>query len=277
MEAFTIRHARELTGPLASPEPVPTICPRCGAEGDPWINPFFTAIAGGEVRYGTTVLCSPCDVALQNGAPMKIDPLHLARTTRERLQRARIPPTMLDWSLESYPRRGSALARAEEWLREPASDVLLYGNPGTGKTGLAIAMLRECILRRRLSGMFLSATDLLSLLRSTWRRDAPESEGELWQRISSVQVLLLDDVGVLRATDFFEETFHTLVNARRLGGCPTLITMNYDPDEIATAFSTVTFDRLQESARLWRFGGDSIRQRGGLQYPVPTSNQGDHA
>lgn len=115
---------------------------------------------------------------------------------------------------------------------------LIHGPVGTGKTHLGVAMLKAAVVgavraRNRASLLVTSAPALLSEIRSSFRDGASLSEDDLIRRYSSVEFLLVDDLGVERGTDFAIQTLYLIVDARYTAMRRTVFTSNLKVAEIA--------------------------------------------
>ena len=114
------------------------------------------------------------------------------RSLAYRLEKARLP---WRWSLDSFPfDRQPGVSKAQiqtlaglDFLRR-ADNVLFIGNPGTGKTGLAIGLLREACLNGH-RGRFTNAQVLLDELYASL---ADRTTTRLMAQLSRMQPLLID-------------------------------------------------------------------------------------
>jgi hypothetical protein len=199
----------------------------------------------------------------------------LTRVDAVALERAGVPPMCRDWTLASYaavakgdPEATRYLAQAHEWASATGrrADVVLFGLAGTGKTGLAIAMLRARMeLRER--GLFIRARQLLLALRETFGKDAETTEAKVMREHIEAPVLVLDELDASIASDFGAGVLAELIDTRQKHYRPTLITMNIveatSPREaigqIADAVGVPVFDRLREHGWFWPFVSKSKR------------------
>lgn len=155
-----------------------------------------------------------------------------------------------------------ALQAAREWLTSELPGLFLCGPCGTGKTHLATGALLA-MRKRRYAGRFVSAGDLLFKFRNSFREgDGPE---ELMNKYCKPPVLLLDDLGAERPTDFSRETLGLLIDrVYRRESC-LIVTSNFDLSEIAERIDNRTADRLVGMCLAVKLAGTSFRKKRALE------------
>ena len=152
------------------------------------------------------------------------------------LAEARIPPRYQRCALTNfltYPNEEliRALTRAREFVDAfPVVDkaLLLIGPPGIGKTHIAVAVLRQAILTRGARGLYYDTRTLLSSIRSTYNPVIRTAEMDILRPVMQAELLVLDDLGAERLTDWVEETMNLIVNTRYNDEKPTIFTSNYE-------------------------------------------------
>jgi len=180
------------------------VCEKC--QGSGWIVRQRDGISGAE----------RCD-CLQAG--------RAART----LEDAGIPPNYRNASLEPnsflIPRDNPVAARelssvaiqVSRYVREfPTPDkpgLLFIGSPGTGKTHLAIGVLKT-LIARGFEGVFFDYQNLLERIRSSFDPASGTSDREAYRTALDTEILLLDDLGAHRVTEFTEDTITSIITYR---------------------------------------------------------------
>jgi len=108
--------------------------------------------------------------------------------------------------------------------------LLLVGSQGVGKTHLAIAVLRLLIGRGH-QGIFFDYQNLLERIRSGFDERMGSAHREVYQNALDAEILLLDDLGAHRVSDWVEDTITSLITYRCNYRKPFLATTNFpDPD-----------------------------------------------
>jgi DNA replication protein DnaC len=185
------------------------------------------------------------------------------RSLAYRLQQAHMP---WDWTLESFPfvrqpgvDKGQIQTLAGLDFLRRADNLLLIGPPGTGKTGIALGLLREaCVNGYR--GRFYNAQALLDELYASL---ADRSSLRLLRRLSRFQPLLIDELSYLTLKPEQVDMFFRLIDQRYLR-VSTIITTNLDLPAWYDLFQKkplvdALLDRLQHHCITIRINGPSLR------------------
>ena len=178
--------------------------------------------------------------------------IRCACSVRDRADRilkgARIPRRYEHCSLDEFELWRAGLAEplelAKDWFaRWPLSvdvGLLFVGPPGTGKTHLAVGLLRALATRKGAKVHFAEQRELLKELQSTFDGGAGRTESDVLGPILEAEVLLLDDLGAGRTTAWAQDVMHDVLAHRYNRKLPTVMTSNRatgDDDESAPVSS----------------------------------------
>lgn len=214
---------------------------------------------------------SACEAADLEWEQLQQAEAQAAAQARRRVlyQRANLPFHFRDCTLDTMPLtendgtpvegRASMLERFRQYglpspLRDPVDPrrklnedapeplrtwLYLHGTPSRGKTGIAQAVLRLWLDADR-EGHFVHMSDLLARIRATYQRKYSDSEttDEVIMFYSTVYMLVIDDLGTEKMTEWVREQLDTILNNRKLANRPTVMTSNYTLHEQTARLST---------------------------------------
>ncbi len=152
----------------------------------------------------------------------------------ERLLRsARIPRRYDHCSLESFethhPSHAAACDVAAGWVaRWPLVEhgLLFLGQPGTGKTHIAVGIARAVACTKGGRVLFYEQRDLLKEIQATFDAGSSRTESDILRRILDCEVLVLDDLGAGRTTAWARDVMHDLIGQRYNDRAPLILTSN---------------------------------------------------
>jgi DNA replication protein DnaC len=162
--------------------------------------------------------------------------------------KSNIPPLYRSASLDnflipkdnptSYTALGQVMSIVRTYAREfPTGDkrgLLFVGDPGVGKTHLAVAALR-LLIGRGFEGLFFDYQNLLERIKSGYDPTSGSSDREAFRSALDAEVLLLDDLGAHRVTDWVEDTVTSIITYRCNNQKALIATTNLaDPDAGST-------------------------------------------
>lgn len=147
---------------------------------------------------------------------------------------AEIPARYGDCDFGSFKTDGGqALAAAkialQKWAAEyplNRSGLLLIGPSGVGKTHLAVAALKE-VIRKGIHARFCDYRELLKQIQNSYNPSVQATELDVLRPIFEAEVLLLDDLGAVKPSEWVWDTVSLVLNTRYNDNLATLITTNF--------------------------------------------------
>jgi DNA replication protein DnaC len=154
------------------------------------------------------------------------------------LHESGIPKKYDQCELENFQTSSDTLIRALNLGRSFAEGypvvkkgLLFYGPPGVGKSHLTSAILRRVIQRVGAKGVFCESKEFLRLARETNNPLAKLSESDVLGPVLNAELLVFDDLGSERMSEWVDETLNLIVNVRYNDKLLTIFATNYPPIE----------------------------------------------
>lgn len=202
------------------------------------------------------------------GAPDPVQPAlldeDLAADWLARLWGRRIPTRFHSARIGQLP--DGISDEVADWCAEDSpQNLVLLGPVGTGKTWAAVAAARQwCTLRWRTlqhtpgppSLVFAPVVELLDDMR-------PGGQDQLGRWALACPLLILDDMGAERATEWAGERLYGIVNRRWLDELPTIVTTNVPAEQLSDQLGDRVLSRLAGDALVLRMTGKDRRRTGG--------------
>jgi DNA replication protein DnaC len=171
--------------------------------------------------------------------------------TERMMEDARIPERYEKCDLDKFEDYNDSLVEALRKARIfiekfPLVDkgLLLVGNPGLGKTHIAVAILKEVIRRSNARGLYWATAKLLRRIRDTYNPVVKATELDVIRPVIEAELLVLDDLGVERLTDWVDETMNLIVNTRYNEKLPTIFTTNIPLSVTAKSHAETLVERI---------------------------------
>src|SRR2546421_1553870 len=219
------------------------------------------------------------------GSGMEVVPGKGARRCRCRtannqtklLEAARIPRRYNECSLQNYyPVKGNgtqlrAFNYAFRLVREyPAVDrgLLFMGTCGVGKTHLSVAILRS-LIEKGIQCLFYEFGSLLKEIQNSYNPVSQTSELKVLAPVFEAEVLVLDELGASKPTDWVRDTMMQIINNRYNDKRLTIFTTNYSDSRKSDKEGEILEDRigvalrsrLYEMCKTVVIEGDDYRKR----------------
>jgi DNA replication protein DnaC len=168
----------------------------------------------------------------------------------------------------------AAYKAAKKYAEDPRGWLLLMGGYGCGKTHLAAAIANYSIFQKRFMTFFTIVPDLLDHLRSTFGPHSEIQYDELFDKVRTTPLIVLDDLGTENATPWAREKLYQIFNYRYNYEYLTVITTNRDLRDIDDRIRS----RLQDDSlcKIIKIEAADYRPRqAGERARRPKSRQGE--
>lgn len=189
------------------------------------------------------------------------------REREELIKESNIEPKLLKVTFETIKidennQRAVKLSRryAEKFdkLYEENQGLLLYGGVGTGKTVLA-----HCIANELLYNLYsVASISMAKILKSGFK--TPEEEADIMNTVKRVELLIIDDLGAERGTEYAQEFVFGVIDTRINYTKPMIITTNLTLNDMQNCYDTKfkrIYDRILECCYPIELSGPSRRMR----------------
>lgn len=184
---------------------------------------------------------------------------------KHRLMEARIPLIYTDKTLDNFDPKTAELKKTlvlarqyVEAYRPDLRGLVFMGECGTGKTHLAVSILRELICKGY-SGLYYNVINLLDDLRASY--DAPP--GTRWpilDRVRDTDILVLDDLGAEKTSGWVNDRLYAIINHRYENKKTLIVTTNRSNIELRDQVGNRISSRLAEMCKTVTVIGRDYRE-----------------
>jgi DNA replication protein DnaC len=169
---------------------------------------------------------------------------------------------------------------AGDYDPQEGTGLLLIGKIGTGKTHLAVGILKELILQRGVPCLFCDYRELLKEIQNSYNSSVQTTELEVLRPVFETDVLVLDELGAVKPSEWVWDTVSLILNTRYNNTRTTIITTNFEDQAAAGVSSALSAvrnavreetlgdrigermrSRLHEMCRIVRMDGADFRQK----------------
>lgn len=141
-------------------------------------------------------------------------------------------------------------------------NLYLTGPMGTGKTAIASIFLKNIIVRsidcktkdpndliyeNKLRCLFLSESQLIQDIKDTWKDGSQTSTKRIFNKLSTVPILCIDDVGSIESSTHLFEAYTAIIDERYKRNLPTIMTSNVPHTDLGKVIGSRSADRFLES------------------------------
>jgi len=230
-------------------------CGICGAD----INERTRHIFSNIVR-----IYAPCECVNRTMLTKTADRLRVLSECAISKNRAKagLNPMFENADLETFERRPGTEDMVEAALAfDMTSGLFVMGSYGAGKSHIAAAICNR-MLRQEYTCRYANVPETLAKIRATY--DGYGSESRILDELITVDLLVLDDMGAEKPTEWVADRLYTVIDARYRHMRPTIYTTNLNLDELAARVGERIVDRVLGSCRIVVCEAKSYRQ--GVQH-----------
>lgn len=181
---------------------------------------------------------------------------------KERYKKSGVPERYLAESLDTYKITNDMQRKASQAainylggiIQGHFRTLVMLGTPGTGKTHLACAVIREY------GGKYRTAPDIVEEIRRAKSFSADRTEKQIIDFYSCCQLLAIDEIGRGIAATDEKYMLYQIINARYNTRKPTVLISNYKKADFLKYIGVAAADRLVESAEILEMDGESYRK-----------------
>jgi len=174
----------------------------------------------------------------------------------------------------------SASRFVQEFDPREGKGLLLVGGIGTGKTHLAVGILKELIASRGTGCLFCDYRELLKQIQNSYNDSVQATELQVLRPVFEAEVLVLDELGAVKPSEWVWDTVSLILNTRYNDNRTTIITTNFADEPAASVARSISparaaareeslgdrigermRSRLHEMCRVVRMDGPDFRQK----------------
>ncbi len=184
------------------------------------------------------------------------------RIMEKLISNAGIPQRYSDCCIDTLNAKGNDSLRAAKKVAQKFIDdypavtagLLFIGPPGVGKTHLAVAILKEIVHKTGDTCIFYDYRDVLKQIQETYNKESQASEMAILEPVLTCRLLVLDEIGARRVTDWAHDTIFYILNQRYSNSRITIMTSNFPESKLSYDKAMQTHRDLDEYTLVDRIG-----------------------
>jgi DNA replication protein DnaC len=240
-------------------------CPKCGRKKKLQIVDF-----GGGIKRKVPIRCKCESKHIEEyHREIELDKQCEKKRRLERLfQQSRLGERFKTCSFDNFkliPGTENAYETAKDYIanfnkyRKEGKGIVFSSIPGTGKTHLCGAITNE-LIKNLTSVIFIVVPELLMKIRNTYNKGV-ETESQIMYGLTECDLLILDDLGAEKKTDWTTEKLFTVIDSRYRDNRPMIFTTNCSSSELQERIGARTFSRIMEVCQPIKLECDDYRLR----------------
>jgi DNA replication protein DnaC len=227
----------------------PETCPICGGTG-------WQTIERGKEREAVR-----CECRVKDRGERLLAAAHIP-VRYEHCELSNFQCDSDDKSQASIFRARTFAGRFVEEYPVEKTGLLFVGSVGVGKTHLAVGIIKDLIWEKGIHCLFCDYRELLKAIQNSYNPAVQATEMEILRPVFEAEVLVLDELGAVRSTEWVFDTVNYLLNSRYNGNKTTIITTNFpDGEETNAEMDNLRSPSAAERAARRETLGDRIGER----------------
>ena len=130
-------------------------------------------------------------------------------------------------------------------IQKSGSTLFFCGSVGTGKTHLAVSILKSLYIDQHIRGKYITVMQMLREIRNTYNRNSDKTEQQIIDKYINFPILVLDEVGVQLGTDNEKMLIFEIMDGRYQAVRPSIIISNLSIKNMETYLGERVIDRLR--------------------------------
>lgn len=194
---------------------------------------------------------------------------HFAEKKRVLMRRAGFPQKHIGSTVAAYAPDNEAERMVKRvvtaWVKNfkaGCQGLYLYGAAGTGKTHLLVAIGKALVDHYGAEVLYASTAELVARAKAQFSKNADADILNPFDEASEAQVLLLDDIGTEKPSEWLLEQMYRLINSRYNNNLTTLLTSNVCLETFEASYDSRIADRIYSMCMAVHCDGKSRRRQG---------------
>ena len=239
-------------------------CKYCGKEYELYQYPYPEELVG---KYAPVCLCQENRKKVKEKGKDLIESIKNIKDCGpgKRFYNKTFSNFKKELSIKAYNECLAYVRNLEENLKQ-GKGLFITGNVGAGKTHLIAAMI-DWIARmtkrrkKRVLIIFKTSVDLLAEIKYSFDRKYKDIETteELMNSLENCSLLIIDDLGSEKTTDWANELFYKIIDYRYSNLKPIIITTNLTDQELKEKISERLVSRIHEMCKGLKLTGKDYR------------------
>lgn len=149
-------------------------------------------------------------------------------------------------------------------MREHGFGFFFWGNVGAGKTHAAAALANELIQEQLVEVLFLNMPATVTRVKKTFDAPTKNEDTKLFDRMKDVELLIIDDLGVEKLSDWLSDQIYQIVDHRWQNQKPMIITSNQSLDDLGEFYKAQVISRIWGCCKSIKFTEEDRRKQATL-------------